>query len=475
MTNYIQENLLKFEQFQNLPDNSLNWLGSQLELKEYKKGDFLFEKGKSIVHMELIFEGEFEVYIIQQGSKKGVGVFKAQDISGVLPFSRLRNAQGYGVATKKSVVAKFPKEKLNEMICDHYQLTEVLVHTMNNRIRNFTQQQVQNEKLIALGKLSAGLAHELNNPASAMVRSAEVLQEHLTLLPEGFKAVIKIKADDENIDYINGLMYDKLNEESASLSLMERTAREDELFDWFENCNLGNPDELVDLLVAYNFSLDDLELIKSKLRDEDFYPVLNWIVQNITTQKTVSEIREASQRIETLIQSIKSYSYMDRNLDFQAINIHEGIKNTVTVLNHKIGKAGHEVVFDFDKELPDIQGLPGELNQVWTNIIDNAIDAFPEKNGKLEIKTSHSDQSVMIRFIDNGHGIPEDIQNHIFEPFYTTKEIGRGTGLGLDMVLKILKQHQADIKVDSEPGHTEFSICFPKKNLQKKNTEQTKE
>ncbi|XLS28329.1 ATP-binding protein [Flavobacteriaceae bacterium M23B6Z8] len=474
MTDYIHQNLLKFEQFQNIPDDSLEWLGSHLKIKEYEKGDFLFEKGKPIVHMELIFEGEFEVYLVQQGSKKGVGMFRSQDISGVLPFSRLQNAQGYGVATKKSVVAKFPKEKISEMICDHYQLTEVLVHTMNNRIRSFTQQQVQNEKLIALGKLSAGLAHELNNPASAMVRSAEMLQEHLTLLPEGFKAVIKIKTDDESIDFINGLMYEKLKEESASLSLMERTSREDELFDWFENCNLGNPDDLVDLLVAYNFSLDDLELIKSKLREEDFYPVLNWIVQNITTQKTVAEIREASQRIENLIKSIKSYSYMDRNMDFQPINIHEGIKNTVTVLNHKIGKVGHEVVFDFEEELPKVQGLPGELNQVWTNIIDNAIDAFPEKNGRLEIKTSHSDRFIIVEFTDNGHGIPKDVQNHIFEPFYTMKEIGQGTGLGLDMVLKILKQHEADIKVTSEHGNTKFRICFPRKELQKNPTKDVK-
>ena len=453
--------LVEFHQLQNLKESSLQWLADNMEVRTFEKGDFLFKKGDPVENLHLIVSGEFEIYSQEEGSKKAIGLIQKGGISGLLPFSRLKNASGFGRATQHSKVASLNKSRFKEMITDHYELTETFVHEMNNRIRSFTQVQVQNEKLIALGKIAAGLAHELNNPASAMVRSAALLHQHLSLLPEGFKAVIKIRADDDTIDAINELMFRKIDQPYEYLSLMERAEREDAFIDWFENCEVGDPDDLINLLVEYNFSVDDLLDIKNKLRDEDFYPVLHWIIQNMTTQKTVSEISEASKRIEGLIKSVKSYSYMDRNPDFQPVDVHEGIRNTLTIMNHKLEKAGHAVLLDFDEAVTTVHGLPGELNQVWTNIIDNAIDALPQKDGQLHISTKKTDNFVIIHITDNGTGIPEDVKNHIFEPFYTTKEVGKGTGLGLSTVMKIMQHHKGEIKVQSVPGQTIVELCFP--------------
>ena len=336
------EALQHFPQFQNVPAAQLSWLSSRLEIIEIPKGAFLFEKDSSIDDLLLIFEGDFEIYMLQNNNRKSFGRLQKHDISGLLPFSRAKNATGFAVATKPATVGKLHRTQLRELIQQHYELTETLVHEMNNRIRNFTQTEVQNEKLIALGKLSAGLAHELNNPASAMVRSASLLQQHLMGLPEDFKRVIKIRADDAIIDKINNFMYQKLQEKPTELSLMEKNELEDDLYDWFEDCELNDRYDLVPLLVDYQFNTDDLENMKTMLREEDFNPVLKWIVQNITTNKTVIDIKEASSRIETLVTSVKTYSYMDQSLDFQLVDLHQGLQSTLNVLNHKISKVGHK-------------------------------------------------------------------------------------------------------------------------------------
>ncbi|WP_299519220.1 ATP-binding protein [Winogradskyella sp.] len=455
------EALYEFPQFKNVPKIQLEWLAEELEIVEINEGEYLFKKGDPINNLFVIFSGEFEVYTVQNKTKKAFSRILDKEFSGLLPFSRAKNALGYAVALKPSVIGNLSRENMKFMIQNHYELTEVLVHEMNNRIRTITQTEVQNEKLIALGKLSAGLAHELNNPASAMVRSADLLQKHLMGLPEHFKKVIKIKSDDETIDSINNFMYKKLNEKPKQLSLMEQTDLEDELLDWFEDCNLSDKYDLIPLLVEYQFNESDLNTVKSLLREEDFNPVLKWIVQNMTTEKTVLDIKESSSRIEALVQSVKTYSYMDQSADFQLLDIHQGLQSTLNILNHKISKRGHTLTTHFSENMPKIYGMPGELNQVWTNLIENAIDALPQKEGALKITTDARGSFIYTYIQDNGHGIPQEIINRIFEPFFTTKEIGKGTGLGLDIAMKIIKQHNGSLKVTSKPGETVFEVCLP--------------
>lgn len=453
--------LQAFPQFATVPEPQLEWLAHESEAIDVPVGDFIFQKGDPIDRLIMVLEGTFELYLTDGKNKKAINRIEKHEITGLLPYSRATTATGYGKALVPSRIATLPRAMLPEMIRQNHELTQVLVHEMNNRIREFTQNQVQNEKLMALGKLSAGLAHELNNPASAMARSAALLVKHLRGLPEDFKKVIRIQADDAAIDRVNQMMYDKLNQPSEPLSLMEQNEREDELYDWFADCDLDDTFDLIPLLAEYRFGPEDLQMVKDELREEDFNPFIKWIVQNMTTHKTVSDIKEAAGRIEGLVQSVKTYSYMDRNPDFQQLDIHEGLLATLKVLDHKISKAGHHLEIAFGKDLPKIEGLPGELNQVWTNLVDNAIDALPEDGGRIEIETESSNDFVRVRIRDNGHGIPEDIRQRIFEPFYTTKEMGQGTGLGLDLVQKIIRQHKGQINLSSEPGATTFEICIP--------------
>ena len=195
---------------------------------------------------------------------------------------------------------------------------------------------------------------------------------------------------------------------------------------------------------------------------EHLSPVLNWINNNLVTEKMVNDIQEASQRIEKLVGAVKNFTHMDRGNDKEYADIHSGISNTLSMLAHKIKKGNVELVEDYDTSLPPVKAFVGELNQVWTNLIDNALDAMEINNkGRLQIRTKRDREFVEVSIIDDGPGIPDEIKSRIFDPFFTTKEIGKGTGLGLDVVTRIVRQQGGSIKVNSIPGRTEFIVCFP--------------
>jgi signal transduction histidine kinase len=189
---------------------------------------------------------------------------------------------------------------------------------------------------------------------------------------------------------------------------------------------------------------------------------MNWINSNMITEKMVVDIEEASKRIADLVGAVKNFTHMDQGHDKQYADVHDGIRNTLTMLQHKIHTGSVEVIKNFDTSLPPVKAMIGELNQVWTNLMDNALDAMePAGKGTLEIKTRRDNDCVEVSIIDNGPGIPDDIKSQVFDPFFTTKEIGKGTGLGLDVVNRIVKQHRGSIKLNSVPGRTEFLVCFP--------------
>ena len=349
------------------------------------------------------------------------------------------------------------------MISQHEELTAALVHVMSSRIRQFTKAQQQNDKMMALGKLSAGLAHELNNPSAAVVRSAQTLEKHLKLLPGGFKSVIKIKMTDSQVDAVNALLFDKMKATRPRLTMMEQSSLEDELLDWLEENDVKNPDDIVENLVAFGFGEEDLDVIATHVSNEDLTPVINWMNQMLTTDRLVGEIEEASQRINTLVNSVKRYTHMDQAPEKISVDIHEGLESTLTMLNHKLKKSNITLNRVFDSNLNKANILVSEMNQVWTNLIDNAIDAMENVDHRdLTIETSQNKDFINVFIKDSGPGIPEEIQGQIFDPFFTTKAIGKGTGLGLEVVHQIVThQHNGSITFDSKPGETVFKVCFP--------------
>lgn len=455
--------LQTIEELKDVPAAQLQWWIDNSKLYQLEEGSFLFKNGEPNTGTHVIVSGRVHVFLNQSNGVRTIRFFTAKDIAGYLPFSRGLVAGLNGEVVEKLTVMTYPVERMKELIEGHFELTQALVHVMTSRVRNFTSLQQQNEKMIALGKLSAGLAHELNNPAAAIVRGSVSLRNHLKLSPESFKKVIAIKATSEEIDKVDSKLFEVLARENLPvLTLMQKSAKEDEFIDCLENFSVENSEEVAENFVEFGFTCDDLDDFASFVPREYLSPILNWINNNLVTEKMVNDIQEASRRIEKLVNSIKNFTHMDRGSDKEFTNVHFGIQNTVTMLAYKFKKGNVKLIEVYDEHLPLIKAFVGELNQMWTNLIDNALDAM-EVNGKgiLEIKTSREKDNIIISITDNGPGIPPEIEERIFDPFFTTKEIGKGTGLGLDVVAGIIRQHQGNIKIDSTPGKTSFIVSLP--------------
>ena len=455
--------LKAIEVLKNVPDEQLQWLIDHGENEIIQDGDSLFEPGKPFSGPHFIISGKLRLFMPQNSIRTELTEFGPGDITGYLPFSRGKVAKLFSKAIGELQLLTVPTTLVPEMIKTQYELTEALVHVMSNRVRDYTALQQQNEKMMALGKLSAGLAHELNNPASAIVRDAESLKKHLRRTPEAFKKLMTIEMDDSQIDALSKEMIRLMElKNDTTLTLKERSAREDELGDWLDERGVENAFELAESYVENGFTVANLETFAGFIPKEYLTQIFTWINNNLVTDRMVDDILEASDRISKLVGSVKVFTHMDSGGDKQFTDIHSGIRNTVTMLGYKIKKSNISLVKNFDETLPPVKAAVGELNQVWTNLIDNGVDAM-ERNGKgtLTIKTEREREFVKVHIIDDGPGIPEEIRGRIFDPFFTTKEMGKGTGMGLEVVQRIVKQHRGSIKVESVPGKTEFIVCFP--------------
>ena len=454
------EDLKVVKEFQHVPDDQIEWLIIQGETVELEEGELLFNAGEPVITSYILLEGKMRICAMQSGNQKELRILDPGQFTGYLPYSRATIAPAFCEAIKKSLVFKCSKEKLIEGFGTHFELIEAMVHMMLSRVREFTSIQQQNEKMFALGKLSAGLAHELNNPAAAISRAAALLQTQVGQLPHLFESVAELRIEPEKVEKISKLIIDKINTEPPALTMMQKARLEDELTDWLNENNLKENDP--EGLVERGFTTAELDVFKDCSTPEHLPVLLEWVSNYLVTNKMAEDIRTSSERISRLVGAVKNFTFMDKNSDRQLTDIHSGIRNTLTMLNYKLRKGNINVIEDYETSMPQIKIFPGEMNQVWTNIIDNAIDAM-EVNGKgnLTITTTYDDKFLKVFIKDDGPGIPDDIKQNIFAPFFTTKEMGKGSGLGLDVVSRIMLQHNGEVKVKSEPGATEFEICLP--------------
>lgn len=456
------QKLKELDIFKGIDDAALNWLIEKSDYKQYEVGDMLFVNGQATNHMIILLEGKYSLAVVTKGQIKDLGFQEKGYVTGVLPFSRMKKASASGRIIEPTQTLELHKDHFLEMVNTCYELTERLVNIMSNRIRQYSQVRFQDEKLTALGRLSAGLAHELNNPAAAIVRDVEELYQKTHATPEKFKAVITMKITPEETDQVNAILFSKLkNLHQIDLSLLEQEAAAEDLSDWLEERGLeADAEDIADTFVDFGITVEDLEQVNQIIKGRHLPAIMRWFDSTLSMEKIVTDIREASNRIASLIGAVKSYTHMDRGAAAEKVVIHEGIKSTLIMLKHKIKSKNIQIKKNLDPKLPRITARPGELNQVWTNIFDNAIDAMEDK-GTLGIHTFQRGDFVCIDISDTGSGIPEEDLTVIFEPFYTTKDVGQGTGLGLDVVKKIVDQHNGTIKVNSKPGKTVFELCFP--------------
>ncbi len=448
------------ESLTSVPEAELQWLVDHSVITVVEEGEPLYQNGDPIDHLFIILEGRLRMYVNRNNQHRELGFNEKGYVGGLLPYSRLKTAVATAVAMERTTVLRLHRKEFMEMICSQFNLVESFVHMMLDRIRDFTKLDQQNEKMISLGKLSAGLAHELNNPAAAVVRSASALKKHLGFVPEKFKAVISIQLSEDKVDQVNEIITSIVKRETHGMSLMEKSSLEDDLTDWMDDHNVENSFELAESFAEYQITTDDLEQIEEQVSEKYLSPVLDWFSNVLVTEKMVNEIGEASERIGNLVKSVKEYSHMDGGTDRKKVDLRDGMESTLRILQHKLKTKNIKVNLDMPVDLPPMLVSPGEMNQVWTNLIDNAIDALPE-NGEIRIESQHDREFVITKVIDNGTGIPADVIEHIFDPFFTTKEIGKGSGLGLEIAQNIVRRHRGQIKVSSKPGHTEFNVCLP--------------
>ncbi|MFI6074469.1 ATP-binding protein [Actinoplanes sp. NPDC051343] len=320
----------------------------------------------------------------------------------------------------------------------------------------------ERQRLQALGALSAGLMHELNNPAAAASRATSALRQRVAGMRHklGMLAAGKVPAD-----RLNALieLQDEVIERAAkapTLTAMEAADREDELGDWMDGRNVTGGWDLAPIFAQAGIDLECLGDMETKVGDPGLFDqAIHWIGYALETEQLMSDIEDATSRVSTLVNAAKQYSQMDRAAH-QWIDVHSGLKSTLVMLTHKIG-TGIKVVKDFDRSLPQIPAHPAELNQVWTNLIDNAVQAM-NGVGTLTIKTYRDDDYAVVSIGDSGPGVPENLKKRVFEPFFTTKPVGEGTGLGLDISYRIVVNgHGGDIHLESRPGDTKFKVRLP--------------
>jgi len=453
-----------------VPREQLEWLVRESEIIEREPGIWS-RPGDSFDYLLVILEGRLEAHVVQNGQRKPQMSTEPGALTGLIPFSRMRSSPVFTESIGKTRMLGLHKSKFHELIAHNYELTEVMVHAMVDRARLFTTNHFQNEKLMALGKLSAGVAHELNNPAAAVKRSAEDLKDVIGTFDSSLRAAAELDISEQEIEALTKILEKPLEFGTSKLPLLERKRLEDALSDWLEENSIAS--DCSEVFLGAGITIGDLDAIKKALSSSSFLSFLNWLAMRLQTEKAVSEIGTSAKRISELVQSVKSYTRMDQAQAMQAVDINEGIRNTLTMLEHKSRRQSIAIHDDLSNDLPLINGFPGELNQVWTNLIDNALDAMKD-GGELTVKTSSLQDQIVFQVIDSGPGIAPENLERIFDPFFTTKDVGEGTGVGLDLVQKVVKSHRGTIEVISRPGHTEFSVSFPRMTGQTPERERVK-
>ncbi|MGA2376217.1 MAG: ATP-binding protein [Candidatus Sulfotelmatobacter sp.] len=447
----------RVQEFADLPDDQLDWFLSQSQEMSLKAGDVYSREGDPADAMFVVLEGRLQGRG-ELGGETFVFDLEPGDVTGVLPFSRMKQFTVSGRALTDGRALRFPASKFPELVQKMPVLTQRLVGLMSDRIRETTRLEQQRDRLASLGKLSAGLAHELNNPASAAKRAASQLRETLKKIRDASLELgrrdlsLAQKSEIEKLE-ISFTVPDVVPPDPLTISDLE-----DQIDSLLRSHGQNDLWMLAAGLARRNVKPETVESLFAILDAETARAALVRIAASVEIASLLHEIESSTSRISDLVGAIKEYTHMDQ-APVLNVDVVKSLETTLTILNHKL-KQGVAVQRDYKGVPLLVNSFGSELNQVWTNIIDNAIDAMHGK-GELRVRTYSDDRCAVVEITDNGPGIPEEVLPHIFEPFFTTKGVGEGTGLGLDTVQRIVKKHRGSIQVASKPGETRFQVWLP--------------
>jgi len=449
--------LLRVPVFTGLPDDQITWFLSQAAELALKAGETYFREGDPADAMFVILDGQVQVRG-EIGGEPIVILLKPGDVTGVLPFSRMKQFTVGTRAVTDARVLRFPSSLFPELVQKMPELTQRLVGLMSDRIRETTRREQQRDRLVSLGKLSAGLAHELNNPASAAKRAASQLRDILKKIRDASHELGKRELTPAQQAEIEKLEASFIQRDEVPSDALTISDLEDQIDSLLRSHGQTDMWQMAADLAHRNVKPEALESLFATLDADTARAALVRIAASVEVATLLNEIESGTSRISDLVRAIKEYTYMDQT-PLQNVDIVKSLETTLTILNHKL-KHGVVVQRDYQRIPLLVNSFGSELNQVWTNLIDNAIDAMGGK-GELRIRTYRDDDCVVVEIDDNGPGIPPDVQPHIFEPFFTTKGVGEGTGLGLDTVQRIVKKHRGNIQLTSKPGDTRFQVWLP--------------
>jgi signal transduction histidine kinase len=443
------------------PRDELSWLAVHGLPRAYGVGDVTTRKGQPEEWLQIVLSGHLAIRTDRgAGSRKIIG-WRGGEVCGLMPYSRGGAPPGDTVAEELTEKLAVEASLFPEMIRECPRVTAILVHAMLDRARHFTSSDMYDEKLVSLGKLAAGLAHELNNPASAAARSAKLLAASLVELSAATRALEAAKLSDEQFATLDAIraLYSATNAaHGAQRSPLERADREDALASWLASHEVD--DAIAAPLSETELTMAALDSLAGVLHGQLLEAALRSSAAGHAIRALAMDIEASTNRIHDLVGAVKGFTYMDRAPTPEPIDIRRGITDTLVILGTKARSKGVTIDVTLAEDLPLVRGFGGELNQVWSNLIDNALDAVSSP-GRVEVTANRDREHVVVRVIDDGPGIPREIQDKVFDPFFTTKSVGQGTGLGLGIVLRLMQRHDGEVDFESQPGRTEFRVSLP--------------
>lgn len=456
-----REILKKNAFFSGLPDEQLDHLLGSGERIYLEAGEILMAEGSLPDAFYVVLEGEVEILKFSGNREVVIAMNGPCSILGEMSLIEDAPRTASVRAPRPCKLLKISRATFNGLVYGNPTVAVALLRTVMRRLRDTEGMLKQQEKLASLGTLAAGLAHELNNPAAAAGRSSAQLRK---TIDEWLKA--RSDLDTLHLDEsLNNLVMHRLRVDIVRNDLaiqafdpLERSDREQEVESWLAVYSIDEAWEYAPLLVSFGWQVPDLVKWSAAFDAKHFPIILRLLVTGYKAYSLLGEINNSMERITEIVSAVKDYTYLDQ-APLKKIDLHAGLESTLVILKHKI-KQGINIKREYDQKMPFIEAYGSELNQVWTNLIDNAIEAM-QGQGELRLRTYREGGQAVVEIGDDGPGIPENVLPRLFEPFFTTKEPGKGTGLGLSVSYNIIQKHRGKIEVSSQPGDTRFIVCLP--------------
>ena len=453
----LADTIASFPLFATVPRAELEWIRARGELRDVERGKVLMEPGFTIDEMWIVLAGRVAVHVRKEGTWRKFYDIDPGSVLGAMPFSRMSTAPAKLVVDEDSTLFALGRSHFAELVRECPELTSALVHHMLDRSRNYRTAQLHDDRMQSLGRLAAGLAHELNNPASGATSHARSLGLLLDDLSNAWSALAHAHLDDNELAAVEGIQ--KMSRDATpSRSALEAADREDEFTEWLLRHDIDPA--AASILTTSSVSLEALDQLANVLPPGTLDTVIRCIASDSAARHAGAEIIAATGRIHALVSAVKGFTFMDREGVPDEVDIARGLANTLAMLENKAQSKRLHVRIETAVDLPKIYGFGSELNQVWEKLIDNAIDAAPMEGNVTVTATTRGD-SVVVRVMDDGAGIAEEHRARIFDPFFTTRSAGLNAGLGLDIARRFVHLHEGDIDFTSQPGHTVFRVRLP--------------